>query len=238
MDKNYDFKLEIDINPSGMEADYAELSAGISNLGPSLNEAIFQGAFLKDKGWGSSEVTGGQFTLTLTGKRVRGDAAQDYIFSSAVRYRFGDARKTNLRLTEPGGMQIVVPVTLAKIEGSGGDANQPSDISIEIHGNGAPTISEAGEVIGQLTVVSVAGATSGKTALYVNPAKGAGNSYKYKTAAQVDTPAYGATCTTGWSAWDGAAEITATTGNEIVLVEVDASNLALKAGKAVVTSKA
>ncbi len=235
MDINYDYLLEIDINPSGV-ANYKQLMDGINNLDQALNEVILQTSYLKNKGWGSSEVTGGQFIVTLTGNRIVGDEAQDYIFSSDVMFAFGVARKTNLRLTEPGGRQITIPVTLAKIQNAGGDANQPSDISIEIHGNGAPTLAEDGEVIGQLTVVSLEGLTEGKTQLYVNPAKGASNSYKYKTAAQVAVPAYGTVCTTGWTAWDGSAEITAVTGNEIVVIEVNASNEALKAGKQIVTS--
>ncbi|MFA5424226.1 MAG: hypothetical protein WC374_10255 [Phycisphaerae bacterium] len=237
MDINYDYLLEIDITPS-TTATYKELMDGIENLDQAINEVIVQTAYLKNKGWGSSEVTGGQYIVTLTGNRIVGDEAQDYIFSSDVMYAFGAARKTNLRLTEPGGRQITIPVTLAKVNLAGGDANQPSKITIEIHGNGEPTLAEDGEVIGQLTVVSVEGVEAGKTQLYVNPAltEDPVCTYKYKTAAQVSVPAYGTTCTTGWTAWDGEAEITATTGNEIVVIEVNASNEALKAGKQTVTS--
>jgi hypothetical protein len=193
---------------------------------------------LNDEGWGSSEVTGGQCIVTLTGVRHFGDPAQDYIFSDAVRYNWGSARKTQLRITRGDGSQILWDVTLAVITDGGGDANSVSDITVEIHGNGAPTIIVGG-YIGQLTVVSVAGSTSGKTKLYVNPAKEALNSYKYKTAASVDLPVYDELCTTGWTTWDGTADITATTGHQIVVVEVvTATNLARKAGRQIVTSLA
>lgn len=93
--------------------------------------------------------------------------------------------------------------------------------------------------LGALTVVSVAGATSGQTMIYVNPSKGAGNSYKYKTSASVALPSAGDILTTGWTAWDGSAAITATTGNQIVIVEVvTATNAAVNAGTATVTAKA
>lgn len=232
---NYDYLLEIDINPSGAPA-YKELMDGISNLAQAINEVIVQTSYLADKGWGSSEVTGGQFTVTLTGHRKFGNEAQDYIFSSDVRYKFGNARKTNLRLTEPGGARIVWPVTLANITAAGGDSNQPDAITIGIHGNGAPEIEEAGEVLGQLTVVSLAGTLPGDTMIYVNPALTDGNSYKYKTGAQVSVPAYGATLAAGWTAWDGDDEIAATTGHQIVIAEVDGANKAVKAGKAIVTA--
>lgn len=94
-------------------------------------------------------------------------------------------------------------------------------------------------VLGVLTVTSAAGATTGKTVLTVVPTLTNGNSYMYKTAATVTLPAYGDVCNVaaGYTAWDGSAEITATTGNEISVVEVDSSFKAIKAGKATVTSK-
>lgn len=93
--------------------------------------------------------------------------------------------------------------------------------------------------IGELTVNSVAGTSaSGKTKVTVSPSLSAGNSYKYKTASSVTVPEFGAECKSGYTAWDGISEITATTGNKILIVEVDANNKAVKAGSATVASKA
>ena len=93
--------------------------------------------------------------------------------------------------------------------------------------------------IGELTVTSVAGTSaSGKTKVTVSPSLSAGNSYKYKTASSVTAPEFGAECKSGYTAWDGVSEITATTGNKILIVEVDANNKAVKAGSATVASKA
>lgn len=91
--------------------------------------------------------------------------------------------------------------------------------------------------IGELTVNSVAGTSaSGKTKVTVSPSLSAGNSYKYKTASSVTVPEFGAECKSGYTAWDGVSEITATTGNKILIVEVDANNKAVKAGSATVAS--
>lgn len=93
--------------------------------------------------------------------------------------------------------------------------------------------------IGELTVNSVAGTSaSGKTKVTVSPSLSAGNSYKYKTASSVTVPEFGAECKSGYTAWDGVSEITATTGNKILIVEVDANNKAVKAGSATVAFKA
>ncbi|MBU9728044.1 hypothetical protein KTH90_18705 [Lachnospiraceae bacterium ASD4241] len=99
------------------------------------------------------------------------------------------------------------------------------------------TIKDA-EVLDELTVTSAAGTASGDTKITVVPALTSGNSYKYKVAANPTLPAYNATCTTGYSAWDGTADITAATGQKIVIVEVDVANKAKKAGMTTVTAKA
>lgn len=96
-----------------------------------------------------------------------------------------------------------------------------------------------GNVLGELTVTSAPSAsTSGSTKLTVSPTKTSGNSYKYKTSASVTLPAYDDVCSTGYTAWDGMADIVATTGQKILVVEVDGSNKAKKAGIATVASKA
>ena len=92
--------------------------------------------------------------------------------------------------------------------------------------------------IGSLNVTSVDGATSGKTAITVAPTKlFATNTYVYKTAASVTLPAYN-DALNGYIAWDGTADITATTGHEIVIAELSATGAVLKAGKTTVKSKA
>lgn len=92
--------------------------------------------------------------------------------------------------------------------------------------------------LGELTVTSAEGTTSGKTAITVTPSITSGNSYKYKTAANPTMPSYGQACTTGWTAWDGTSEITATAGNNIIVAEVDINNKAVKAGQSTITVKA
>lgn len=88
-----------------------------------------------------------------------------------------------------------------------------------------------------LTVVSVAGVTTGKTAIYVNPAKASGNKYFYKTVDTVSYPGYDHDCT-AMTAWDGVSELTITTGQMLMVVECTSDNKAKKAGIVTVTAKA
>lgn len=92
--------------------------------------------------------------------------------------------------------------------------------------------------LGELVVTSAAGATSGKTALTVAPELTSGNSYKYQTSASVTLPAYGQVLSEGWPDWDGSEEITATTGQQIAVVEVNADKQAMAGGVAKVTANA
>ena len=91
--------------------------------------------------------------------------------------------------------------------------------------------------LGTLTVNSAAGTAVGDTKVTVTPAKGDGNSYKYKIGDAAAEVTYKQSVR-NWTAWDGVSDITAETGKTITVVECDAEYLALKAGSKVVTAKA
>ena len=99
------------------------------------------------------------------------------------------------------------------------------------------TMPNGSAALAPLTVVSVAGATTGSMKIYVNPAKEGSDKYYYKTgAAPLAYPAYGETISA--TEWDGSEEITGlTAGNQIMIIETDSSGKALKAGTAQVTTK-
>ncbi len=139
---NHEYALRINTTPEAETATMAVIAKGFSNLTEAVNEVLYQASFLGDGGYGSSYVTGGQITAALTGKRFKGDPAQDYLFSDAVYYNWGKARETTIEMDTPDGISISCPVTLAKINRGGGDANTATDVSVEIHFNGKPTIGE------------------------------------------------------------------------------------------------
>lgn len=57
-----------------------------------------------------------------------------------------------------------------------------------------------------------------------------GNSYKYKVSADPKIPAAGTICQGGYTNWDGVSEIAAQSGQKIVIVEVDDSNVCVGVG--------
>lgn len=89
--------------------------------------------------------------------------------------------------------------------------------------------------LGSLSVKSAAGTTE-KTKITVTPAKEGENQYLYKIGeAPQDLPAYNEICKSGYTPWNGTDEISAKSGDEIVVVETTKEGKARKAGKATVT---
>lgn len=96
------------------------------------------------------------------------------------------------------------------------------------------TMPEGTDSIKPLTAVSVAGQTVGNTLIYVNPVKEDGNVYKYRSDGKF--PAYDEDCSAD-TQWNGTEEITAATGQKLIIIECDANGKARKACAVTVTAK-
>ena len=140
---NWQSKFEINTTPGANPGTFEVLGVGFSNVSMSLNEALYQASYLSDEGYSSTTVTGGQFTFTLTGTRVFGDPAQDFIFSDDVMQYWGTKRETTGRITRRDQSVLEFPLTIAKITDGGGDANAVSAITVEFHANGKPKFTPA-----------------------------------------------------------------------------------------------
>lgn len=143
---NYEYGLYVCTNYAQTQAEsgttpvFAKVAKGFDNIAETINEVLYQSSFISDGGWGSSYVTGAQIIVTLSGVRVKGDNAQDYIFGDNTYMGLGKDRETYVKLISPDGTSIQCPAVLAKITKTGGAANQPMAISVEIHFNGKPII--------------------------------------------------------------------------------------------------
>lgn len=135
--ENYENKYSINTTPSGSEETWSPLAKGISNVSWGGNEVTDQTVYYDGEGMGSTEVTGGQLVLSVSGHRVVGDAAQDYVYALFTSY--GSARHTDCKIETPEGKTYTGDVTIANIENAAGDANAKDEISFELHFNGKPT---------------------------------------------------------------------------------------------------
>lgn len=155
---NYNITAEIGVALNGSTWTYATLGAGIDNVSEALNEVVQQYQFLNGQGFAENHVTGAAPAWTLSGKRILGDTAQDYI--AGLKYEFDDARKSSLKISySKGGVNygITVPVTICNIVDIGGGASTDDSVfSCEIRFDGKPSIPATG-----LTVaISAASSTS------------------------------------------------------------------------------
>lgn len=123
---------------------YAKLEKGLDNVSEALNEVVQQYFFLNDNGFARNHVTGMAPTFTFTGRRVQGDAAQDYIFGN--KYKLDTNRNSSFQLkvtdksvSSPKATTYTVDCTICNIQEYSGASTDDSAISFEIRFNGAPT---------------------------------------------------------------------------------------------------
>ena len=91
-------------------------------------------------------------------------------------------------------------------------------------------------VLPRITVTSEAGASSGKTAITTDYTLGTGESYVYKVTDDPILVKKGDSTSSGWTSWNGSADITAAT-DKIITVAVSKSSAVIAVGSAVVVAK-
>ena len=91
-------------------------------------------------------------------------------------------------------------------------------------------------VLPRFTVNSVAGSTSGKTKITTDYTLGTGETYVYKVTDDPIVVKKGDSTSSGWSSWDGSADITAAT-DKIITVAVSKSSAVIAMGSATVVAK-
>lgn len=141
-------KVEIDTTPTGQSRTWAQLCAGFSNITEALNEVVNQYFFLCGKGFAANYTTGMAPAYTLTGVRVFGDTAQDYIFGYNQKFGIMNARNTHVRLTrthpsDSSTEVISFNAMLANITDLGGGTTDGSAVSVELRMQGEPQSGDA-----------------------------------------------------------------------------------------------
>lgn len=123
---------------------YAALGAGIDNIGEAMNEIVQQYHFINDAGWARNHVTGAAPAWTFSGRRVLGDAAQNFIFGK--KYKFDKERETSLKIEwdDASGVStvhhtITVDAVLANVAEFSGASTDDTAISFELRFEGAPS---------------------------------------------------------------------------------------------------
>lgn len=140
------YGIEMSINTAASQESpvWAVIGEGFNNLAEALNEVVQQYFFLNDKGYARNFVTGMAPVYTLSGVRVLGDAAQEYIFGTERKFGLMADRNTQIKITRRAASgqteTITCDCTLCNVTDSGGGTTDGSAVSVEIRLNGKPNV--------------------------------------------------------------------------------------------------
>jgi hypothetical protein len=136
---NHQVQALLNITPKEETPTFADLGKSFKSITQTLAENVYTASYLADEGFSSSEVTGLNYTVTFSGDYKKNDPVIQFLFSPDVLHGVGEARKTQLKLVKDGKIALW-NVTMTKITESGGEANAPNSITLELKGNGKPSI--------------------------------------------------------------------------------------------------
>jgi hypothetical protein len=142
---NANWVNQIEIGTSATTADppvytYSKLCKGIEGMEFAENEQNQQFFFLCGEGFANNETTGAAPELTITGRRIVGDAAQDYI--AGLQFKLGSDRRTSVKITAEGKV-ITCDCTVGAITSFGGQTLDVNAFGCTIRFNGKPTVTDA-----------------------------------------------------------------------------------------------
>ena len=118
---------------------YEKLCKGIESVSFAPNEQNQQYFFLCGNGFAHHEVTGAAPALTISGRRIKGDAAQDYVASK--QFALGTDRNTSVKIIAEG-KQIICDATIGDVATFGGNTLDVNNFSCVIYLNGEPTVTD------------------------------------------------------------------------------------------------
>lgn len=120
---------------------YSELCEGIEGMTFNSNEQNQQYYFLCGQGFAHNEVTGGAPELQITGRRIAGNAAQDYICGK--QFALGTDRNSSVKITTAEGKQITCDVSIGDVVSFGGNTLDVNSFGCTLRFNGKPTVTDA-----------------------------------------------------------------------------------------------
>ena len=137
---------KIEIGTTATTADppvwtYSDLCKGIESMQFASNEQNQQYFFLCGEGFADNEVTGAAPQLQVSGRRLAGDAAQDYI--AGKQFAVGPDRNSSVRITTAEGKIITCPCSIGDVVSFGGNTLDVNSFGCTIRFNGKPTVTDA-----------------------------------------------------------------------------------------------
>ena len=140
MDAVWVNELYIGTSVNNSEWTYSKLCEGIENMTFAENEQNQQYFFVCGQGFAHNETTGAAPELQISGRRIVGNTAQDYI--AGLQFKLGEERNSSVKIIS-GGKQIVCDCTIGNITSFGGQTLDINAFGCTIRFNGKPTVTDA-----------------------------------------------------------------------------------------------
>lgn len=137
MNANWANEIHIGTSETGGSWSYAKLCKGIESMEFNENEQNQQYFFLCGEGFAHNEVTGSAPELVISGRRIAGDAAQDYIVGK--QFALGTNRNSSVKIVAEG-KTITCDCTIGAITSFGGATTDVNAFGCTIRFNGKPTV--------------------------------------------------------------------------------------------------
>ena len=120
---------------------YSDLFKVIESMSFNSNEQNQQYFFLCGEGFANNEVTGGAPELQISGRRIAGDAAQDYIVGK--QFALGTDRNSSVKITTAEGKVITCDCSIGDVVSFGGNTLDVNSFGCTIRFNGKPSVTDA-----------------------------------------------------------------------------------------------
>ena len=119
---------------------YAKLCEGIESMEFNSNEQNQQFFFLCGQGFAHNETTGAAPEISISGRRIAGNTAQDFI--AGKQFALGTDRNTSVKIVAEG-QQIVCDATIGDVRVFGGQTLDVNVFECTLRFNGKPTVTSA-----------------------------------------------------------------------------------------------
>lgn len=140
MNPNWANEIYIGTAESSGTWTYAKLCKGIESMEFNANEQNQQYFFLCGQGFAHNETTGAAPELTISGRRIVGDDAQDYI--AGKQFALGTDRNSSVKIIAEG-KQITCDCSIGGVTSFGGSTLDINSFGCTIRFNGKPTVTTA-----------------------------------------------------------------------------------------------
>ena len=119
---------------------YSKLCKGIESMEFNENEQNQQYFFLCGEGFAHNEVTGAAPEIVISGRRIAGDEAQDYVVGK--QFLLGANRNSSVKIVAEG-KQITCDCTIGASTSFGGATTDVNAFGCTLRLNGKPTVTSA-----------------------------------------------------------------------------------------------